>query len=196
MMQLIYKWLLLIMVFAASNPAIAEEICSGSDCEIIKEIPYKNLVVGIFQSSLDSRQTGKYFHEARSQGVLGNLPDDESRFAQAIQPVVVQIDQTTAKIYLISQQEAKASEFHSGDLVRFSPHRGGREMPPSHDPAAVTYWNTLGCVAVLCRAEDAACRQRYKEGIYRLSDGQALNVNGEPIADHSAIDPGSMLPKK
>ena len=81
-----------------------------------------------------------------------------------------------------------------GDLIRYSPHRGSYEIPPA-DPVERAYWSIDGCIAVVCRAEDKACFDRYRQGVFRTSDGVQLSpYTFKPLKHAAAIDPDSLLP--
>lgn len=89
----------------------------------------------------------------------------------------------------------RAVPIQPGDFVRYSPHRGKYEVPPS-DPVAAAYWAVDGCVAVLCDPGNGTCIERYVSGVYRVSDGRQLESETLALLPHGVvIDTGTMLPK-
>jgi hypothetical protein len=95
----------------------------------------------------------------------------------------------------MSQEEARAAPIERGDLVRYSPHRGVYELPPD-DVQERAYWSIDGCVAVICRAADASCFERYAAGVFRARDGVAISPRTfEPLHGKPAIDPDTLLPR-
>jgi len=123
------------------------------------------------------------------------LPADAEGFRQAIQPISLRLPSGRSYTVLITQKEAQAAPSQVGDFVRYAPHRGVNEKPPT-EADALAYWLTTGCVAVLCRAGDNACIGGYRSGVYSATDGTQLTLDGR-AADPGGgrIDPYSMRPR-
>jgi len=108
-----------------------------------------------------------------------------------IQPISVSFAPGRSITVLAATDEVRAMRLLPGTLIRFAPHRGLHEKPRPNDP----YWVGIGCVAPLCAPGDTLCASGYHEGLYRLSDGAALDDTGRrAIPGGVRIDTMSMRP--
>lgn len=155
---------------------------------------YPYIVIGLFQAAATASQSQQLFSDMRAQHRWSSLPDDPSAFSAALQPVSITLFDGNALAVLMSQDEVYATTPKPGDLVRYSPHFGVHELPPT-DPKARAYWSIDGCVAVICRAQDKACFSRYVQGIFRRPDGMAISPKTfKPLPGGAVIDVQSLLP--
>ncbi|MFC5582169.1 hypothetical protein [Rhodanobacter terrae] len=157
---------------------------------------YPDLVIGRFQAMATPAQSRRLFADMRARHAWSALPNDAAEFYAALQPVTIALPNGTALAVLMAQDEAHIAQPKPGDLVRYSPHRGKYEIPPT-DPKARAYWGVDGCVAILCRAQDKACYSRYVSGVYRPADGHALSPRTfQPLPHGTVIDPQTLLPRR
>lgn len=169
--------------------------CDTRDCVMPFQGAYPYLVIGRFQAMATATQSHGLFADMRARHFWRTLPDDASGFYAALQPVTIALPNGTALAMLMAQDEAHVAQPKPGDLVRYSPHRGKYEMPPT-DPKARAYWGVDGCVAILCRAQDKTCFGRYVAGVYRPSDGRAISPRTfQPLSHGTVIDPQTLLPQ-
>jgi hypothetical protein len=160
-----------------------------------QEGSYPYLIIGHFEGMATTQQSAQLFRDMRAKHLWLPLPDDAAAFYVALQPVAIKLPDGTSLAVLIGQDEAHLAPPVQGDLVRYSPHRGKYEVPPT-DPKARAYWAVDGCVALLCRAQDKACFGRYVPGVYRAEDGVQISPRTfKPLPHGTLIDPQSLLPK-
>jgi hypothetical protein len=168
--------------------------CDARYCALPSQGSYPYIVMGLFQAMATAPQSEQLFHEMRSAHRWPALPDDPSAFYISLQPVSIALPDGHALTVLMAQDEVYATTPKPGDLVRYSPHFGAHEQPPT-DPKARVYWSIDGCVAVICRAEDKACFSRYAQGVFRRPDGMAMSPQTfKPLPQSTAIDVQSLLP--
>lgn len=168
--------------------------CTTQNCAMPDKGAYPYLVVGRFDQAASAQQSKRLFRVMRKQHHWQDLPDSPSDFRANLQPVTIRLADGSRLAVLMTREEMTIAHPQPGDLVRYSPHRGKYEIPPT-DPKAAAYWAVDGCVAILCRAGDDACFKRYRTGVYRPSDGVAISARTfEPLPHHVAIDPDSLLP--
>lgn len=157
---------------------------------------YQNLVVGRVAAVANATQAAALFDEMRRHGRWSSLPSGAATFWKNLQPVAIEAGRGTVMITLTSQDEMHAVPLRVGDLVRYSPHRGTYETPPT-DKTAAAYWTVDGCVAILCRASNKRCMKRYASGLFRITDGAQLSPRTlAPLRHGIVIDPQSMLTRQ
>jgi len=168
--------------------------CDERACAMPAEGSYPHLILGRFTAAASAAQGRTLFADMRKRGRWQSLPDDPASFSRNLRPVSVRLPDRSMIAVLMTQEEFGVMAPRPGDLVRYSPHRGSYEMPPA-DPVERAYWSVDGCIAVVCRAEDKACFGRYRQGVFRTSDGMELSPYTFRPLDHAvAIDPDSLLP--
>lgn len=168
--------------------------CTTQNCAMPDKGAYPYLVVGRFDQAASAQQSKRLFRAMRRQHHWQHLPNSAGDFRTNLQPVTIRLANGSRLAVLMAREEMTIAHPQSGDLVRYSPHRGKYEIPPT-DPKAAAYWAIDGCVAILCRAGDDACFKRYRTGVYRPSDGVAISARTfKPLPHHVAIDPDSLLP--
>jgi|Hof3ISUMetaT_8_FD_contig_41_59404_length_969_multi_2_in_0_out_0_2 hypothetical protein len=168
--------------------------CDERVCAMPGGGSYPHLILGRFQAAASAAQSGTLFTGMRLRGYWKALPDDPGLFFRNLQPVSVRLPDRAIMAVLMTQEEFSVMAPRPGDLIRYSPHRGSYEIPPA-DPVERAYWSIDGCIAVVCRAEDKACFDRYRQGVFRTSDGVQLSpYTFKPLKHAAAIDPDSLLP--
>lgn len=168
--------------------------CATHACVMPAAGAYPYLIIGHFQAKATPSQSRRLFKAMRAQGHWQQLPASAKTFQSDLQPVAIRLADGSILAVLMTSAEARVARPHSGDLVRYSPHRGKYEIPPE-DPVQRAWWSVDGCVAILCRVGDAACFKRYRPGVYRPADGVAISAHTfKPLPHHVAIDPDSLLP--
>jgi hypothetical protein len=190
------KGTLCLSLFLHLPPGQATPFDCAKDCGVAQDAAFPHLVIGTVEIVADAKQGAALFQHMRTAGRWKVLPDSSDRFLHEIQPVSLRLPTGRSYTVLISRREADAAPMHTGDFVRYAPHRGINEKPPS-EADALAYWKQIGCIAVLCRARDKACEDGYRPGVYRITDGKALSPDGE-AADPNAqdIDLSSMRPRE
>jgi len=180
----------------AFNLAYATPFDCEHRCGVELEGAYPHLIVGTVDGVADSEKSAALFHAMRNENRWAALPSSPDNFRRQVQPVSIRLPSGRSYTVLITQEEAQSAPIKSGDFVRYSPHRGVNEKPPSEASDVVAYWRATGCVAVLCRAGDSACISGYRSGIYQATDGVALTADGKHTApDAPSVDPHSMRPR-
>jgi len=188
--------ILLLAAATGVSSAHAAPFDCAKRCGVDQEGAYPHLIVGTVDGIATPEQSAALFQAMRKAKRWAALPTDLETFRKSVQPVSIRLPSGRSYTVLITQEEAKAAPINVGDFVRYSPHRGDYEKPPSDAPDVVAYWKSTGCVAVLCRAGDGACAGGYRNGIYRASDGAALSMDGKPAGINAlGIDPNSMRPR-
>lgn len=178
------------MPFAHAAPFECAQACAA-----LHEEAYPHLVVGIVDGVAGQQQSTALFQAMRKANRWSALPADPEAFRLAVQPVSIRLPSGRSYTVLITQKEAQAAPLRLGDFVRYAPHRGVNEQPPTQADA-LAYWLTTGCVAVLCRAGDEKCAGGYRAGIYRTADGAALTPDGGKVDPGGArIDPNTVRPR-
>jgi hypothetical protein len=176
--------------------------CKSNRCGLKGDGSYQHLVIGTVKINADEENSTAVYNWAREHGYWADLPDDQARFLRSIQIVSVEVpsqDGVEEITLLMGREDFDAIQIKAGDLVRYRPHEpsysAARALPASAQGVNRAYWNLFGCIAVLCREDDGKCPQRYSTGVYRLSDGVALNRQGEAVADLARrIDLTTYLP--
>lgn len=182
----------------AADPAFPNDVfsCYARQCGVPPHGAFPHLVVGRVAAIADADQAGRLFNGMRRHGHWAGLPANSDLFWRNLQPVAIDAGEGSTFVTLMSQEEARAVPLQVGDFVRYSPHRGQYENPPSDGIAAV-YWNVEGCVAILCRASDRPCMKRYASGVYHTSDGAQLSSTSlRPMKNGMAIDTETMIPRQ
>jgi hypothetical protein len=178
-----------------TSRAEASYRCDRDRCAMPADSTYPYVVIGTFVGNASREESVRLYSEMRERGHWQALPSDVERFSETLQPVSIALESGGSLAFLMTQEEAKAVPIQVGDLVRYSPHRGTHEIPPT-DPAERSYWAIDGCVAMICRASDKQCFDRYRSGIYRIPDGVALSPSTfKPRAGKAAIDLDTLLSK-
>ena len=186
---------LLFVASLATSLVHASAFDCSQRCGIEQEGAYPHLIVGRVDGVASAEQSAALFQAMRKAGHWEALPADPEAFRQAIQPVSIRLPAGRSYTVLITQKEAQAAPLKVGDFVRYAPHRGVNETPPTQADA-LAYWLITGCVAVLCRGVDQACIGGYRDGVYRAGDGVQLTSDGHAQAPGGArIDPYSMRPR-
>jgi len=170
--------------------------CDGFGCAMPPQGAYPYLIIGYFQVMASASQAKQLIADMQSQHRWPALPNDPVAFYAALQPVTIQLADDSALAVLMTQEEARVELPQPGDLVRYSPHRGKYEIPPT-DLKQRTYWAVDGCVSVICRAKDSACFGRYPSGVYRFEDGVQISPQAfQPLPHGAVIDTESLLPRR
>ncbi len=168
--------------------------CQVGACVMPSKGAYPYLVIGMFHSAASAEQSQQLFRQMRAQGLWQDLPADPIAFFAALQPVSIQLADNRALAMLISQEEAAVVLPKRGDLVRYSPHFGAHEQPPT-DPIQRAHWAIDGCLAVVCRADDKPCFSEFRAGVYRRQDGKAISPNTfKVLPEAGVIDVQSLRP--
>lgn len=185
------------LAMAAAAAGASPFDCARPRCGLPATAPYPHLVVGHVDGVATPAQARAVFEAGRGDGRWRGLPDDAAAFADAALPISLRLASGQSLTLLTTPLDGRASALQAGDLVRFAPHRDERHRPARATATELAYWAAVGCVMVLCRAEDAPCHQRYQSGVYRLDDGIALDeAAAAPRPDGVAIDTMTMLPKR
>lgn len=170
--------------------------CDAKVCAMPSQGAYPYLIMGVFQAAATAAQSRQLYQDMRQLRRWMQLPADASGFYHQLQAVSISLPKGQTLAVLMSQIEFHAAQPQPGDLVRYSPHFGPHELPPS-DAKERAYWAIDGCVAVICRAQDHACFQRYVQGVYRRSDGVAIAPDTfSPLPHQARIDVLSLLPQR
>ena len=156
---------------------------------------YPHLVIGRIVAIADANQARTLFDAMRRRGRWSALPRSADVFWKNLQPVAIDAGSGFVMIALTSQDDMHAEPLQVGDFVRYSPHRGKYETPPSEKIAAL-FWSIDGCVALLCRESDKQCVKHYVSGFFRTTDGVQLSPRTlAPLRHGIVIDAESMLPR-
>lgn len=179
----------------AQSAQSASFACFALSCGMPEHGAYPHLVVGHIAAIARPDQAKTLFEGMRRRGRWSALPPDADIFSKNLQPVAIDAGSGVVMISLTSQDEMHAAPLRVGDFVRYSPHRGRYEMPPT-DKTAAAYWSVDGCVAILCRASDKLCIKRYTSGLFRATDGVQLSSRTlAPLQHGIVIDAQTMLPR-
>lgn len=178
----------------ASSPAGIFS-CFSLQCGMPAHGAFPNFVVGRIAAIADAGQAAVLFDGMRQRGHWANLPAKNGLFWKNLQPVAIDTGHGVVMVALTSQSEIHAAPLNVGDFVRYSPHRGKYEVPPT-DKVAAKYWHVGGCVAILCRAGDRKCIKRYASGVYRATDGVQLSSHSlAPLGRGAVINIRTMVPQ-
>ncbi|MDR2127914.1 MAG: hypothetical protein LBP52_02450, partial [Burkholderiaceae bacterium] len=181
----------------AANPA--GQPCA-SECRIFQSTQgYPHLVVGVIENALDDAQSRALYQAGLQKQPWKTLGASADEFVRFVKPVVIrpQDGAASAPAYLVlmGQDEYAPGALQPGDLVRYSPHPASHPKPAEGTAASQAFWQLYGCVAVLCKAGDAACFASYRQGLFSKQSGQALSHASEtPLPKGPVIDTTSMLP--
>jgi hypothetical protein len=170
--------------------------CFQMRCGMPERGAYPHLVVGRIVAVANAAQAHTLFDAMRRRGRWSGLPASGDTFWKNLQPVAIDVGSGTVMVTLTSQDEMHAAPLEVGDFVRYSPHRGRYETPPT-DKTAAAFWAVDGCVAVLCRATDRQCMTHYLSGIFDVESGvQLANGSLKPLRHGAVIDTLTMWPKR
>jgi hypothetical protein len=154
-------------------------------------MPY--LLVGKVASVASTVQSRELFSEMRTKGRWKSLPSSDVRFANEIQTLVIDLGDRLTAVNM-SRAEMVAAPIQPGDFVRYAPHHGAFEKPPA-DPVAATFWSIDGCVAILCRAGDTKCVERYKSGAFDKVSGAEMSLSPPRVRSGGrVIDVNTLVP--
>lgn len=165
--------------------------CSRGECGLRQAAAYGHIVVGHLLRVATDDEMRKLYRWAKG-GAWKGFADDETDYIQRNRVFLLPADAKGTPVMVhMSHEEYRRVPFHEGDLVRYTPRMAG------HEGADQSIYSTLaGCIAILCRAGDKACSERYRPGVFRRADGIQLDFNTEkPVAGGIVIDPLSLLPK-
>lgn len=166
--------------------------CPKDDCVTRGPSPYPHIVIGrLIRVGTDEEM--RQLYRWAKPGVWKDFPDDEADYLERNRVLLLPLDAkgTPAMVHM-SHEEFRRVTFRVGDLVRYTPRMAGS---PGGEGRSI-YSSLAGCIAILCRAEDAACAERYRTGVFRRSDGVQVDPkHGKPVMGGIVIDPLSLLPK-
>lgn len=172
--------------------------CERNRCGLKNDGSYPYLVLGSVKKVASDSDADAVFGWAKENGYWTALPDNQAQFRQSIQMMSVEIpgqggvEEITL---LMGREDYDAIAIKAGDLVRYTPHEMNQSSPAFAKATNRPYWNLFGCIAVLCRADDGKCSQRYSTGTFGVVDGIALSSHGDTPEDVTKrIDPITYLP--
>ncbi|MCP8690104.1 hypothetical protein [Marinobacterium sedimentorum] len=172
--------------------------CDRNRCGLKTDGSYPHLVLGTVQKVASDTDTAAVYRWAKEYGYWADLPDNQGNFIRSIQMMSVEITgqgSTEEITLLMGREHYDAIVIKAGDLVRYTPHEMTQPIPEDTEDTNRLYWNIFGCIAVLCRADDGKCFERYSTGIYGVADGIGLNSHGEVSEEVTRrIDPITYLP--
>lgn len=189
------RWIGVLVLLGYSMLATAAghpPACLVGDCAIRSASAYEHIVIGRLIRVGNDDEMRQLYRWAKS-GVWKNFPDDEANYLERNRVLFLPADAKGTPVMLhMSHEEFRRVTFQEGDLVRYTPRVAGSQS--SEGPSI--YSNLAGCIAILCRAEDKVCAERYRTGVFRRSDGVQVDLKrGKPLAGGFLIDPLSLLPK-
>lgn len=170
--------------------------CKRHECGLPEDGFYPKIVVGTLLAVATREQAIGVLDGAHKHGWWAAVPEGNSdEYLNSVALVAIQSTQAVPLTVMMTPQELAGAPLSPGDLVRYTPHLAGHERPSYNGPHAETYYALTGCVAVLCSASDKPCFRRYRAGIYRLSDGVEVGLEGDaPVPGGARIDPQTILP--
>ena len=172
--------------------------CINQQCGLPVTEAYPHLVLGTVTSVATDSEVGQVYEWARENGYWSEIPDDRERFIRTMRLVSVTIpgpDGPEDWTLIMGREHFSAIHIAPGDFVRYTPHQTQLAAGQFDDPAEAAYWNLYGCIAVLCRAEDAACPARYRPGVFNRDNGVQLDLHsGAPLIGGTRIETGTYLP--
>lgn len=178
---------------AATPDAQRAFACSELACGIPAQGAFPHFVVGRIAAIATADDATTLFTTMRARRRWTALPAGADAFWRHVQPVAMEAGGAIF-VVLTGREEMRAAPLAVGDFVRYSPHRGQFEVPPT-EARATAYWAVDGCVATLCRARDRACFERYVSGVYRTDDGLQLSpASFAPLPRGTTIDTTTMAP--
>ena len=187
------------VIFLASPVQARPFDCLENSCNLPGRETYPDFVLGTVKAVATETKTREIFSWAKQNDYWTLVPDDEKRFMELVQVMSVAIPGSDGEVelsLLMSREEYDSSPINPGDFVRYTRHPVDEPMTPLFRQADTKpYWDLFGCIAVLCRADDKPCPQRYVPGVYRFEDGVPLDrVTGEPVSDRPRISTETFLP--
>lgn len=187
-----------LVVLSPCAGAADAPLCSSSDCGLASDGAYPNLVVGRLARVGGERELRQVQGWAMTHGYWQTLPRDAAPYLRDIRLVTITVpaDGSDHAVTLFMQEEEFASApLQVGDFVRYAPHDPAHEVPKGDADGLALYHGLTGCVALLCRRDDADCAARYRPGIYTAAQGRPVDLaSGAAVADGAAIDPQTLLP--
>jgi hypothetical protein len=201
----LWSWLLSLMIGSTmasvalakpSSKPIPFDCTNDARCGIRSDLAYEYQILGSFVKTASRTESDTIFKKLRTQGSWLFLPNDPKQFYDQNAIVSVAVDRPGFKpiTVMIPRFEAEAGQFKQGDLVRYSPHLLGHEVPPVDTPLWRQYWSVTGCVMVLCRKGDAGCAKTYRPALYQYPSGKEVTFNHQIVADGWTVDPNNMRP--
>lgn len=196
----VFAKVLFVLLTLGSSAASADSFdCDENHCNLFARGTYPNLVVGEVAAVASDKEAIKVFRWAKSHGHWPTLPDDESAFVKLVQVMSIAVPndgETTELTLLMSREEFETSEIYPGDFARYTSHLFDEPMSATFESkTARLYWDLFGCIAVLCRADDKDCPNRYAPGVYRVKDGIGLDPEtGKPLTPVRKVDPETYFP--
>lgn len=138
------------------------------------------------------------FRWAKSHGYWKSLPPGAQPYLSDVKLVTLELPPEISPrpvTVFMGQDEFSAGPYVVGDLVRYSPHSPEHETPEGDADALALYHGLTGCVATICRQDDAACYLRYPQGVFSKATGQQVMLHGQRLVPGGIrIDPVSLLP--
>lgn len=187
-----------LVVLAPFAGAADTSLCSSSNCGLASDGAYPNLVVGRLARVGGESELRQVQGWAMSHDYWQALPRDAAPYLRDIRLVTISVPANggTQDVTLFMQEEEFTSApLQVGDFVRYAPHDPAHEVPKGDADGLALYHGLTGCVALLCRRDDADCVTRYRSGVYTATRGQPVNLaSGVVAADGATIDPQTMLP--
>lgn len=165
--------------------------CDAADCGIRRAAAYPHLVIGRLVRVASEAEMRALYRWARA-GAWKGFGDSEADYLERNRLLILPADDAGTPVWLhMSHEEYRRVTFQSGDLLRYTPRTAG-----GSDAAPSIYSALAGCIAILCRAEDRACAQQYRAGVFRRADGVQIDfVTEAPLPAGVTIDPLSLLPR-
>jgi hypothetical protein len=136
------------------------------------------------------------FQWAKTHGYWKSLPASVTPYTTGVKLVTIKMPGVAHPVTVFMQQEEfESAPYVVGDLVRYTPHDGLREIPPGDADHLALYHGLTGCVATLCRLEDGECFRRYLSGVFTKAHGKPVDLKSGAIKSNGIqIDPVSLLP--
>lgn len=186
-------------IASAADAAAASPDCVANACGLHADGAYPAYVIGTVAHIGSDADLRRVFAWARRHGYWKALPESVAPYLQDVKLVTIALPPPLARhpvTVFVTHEEFAVSPYPVGALVRYSPHGADHETPPKADADdAALFHGLTGCVALLCRAGDGACAQRYVEGVFTKADGRQVDqATGKVIPGGQRIDPNSLLP--
>lgn len=143
----------------------------------------------------------RVYHWAKAHGYWKALPNSAVPYQHDLRLIRIALPHSIAKhpiTVFIEAGEFNTAPLAIGSLVRYSPHGTKHEAPPKSGAAGLALFHGLsGCVASLCRPNNATCFKRYRQGVFTKKAGKPVNPNtGAVVPGGSRINPVSLLPQR
>lgn len=166
--------------------------CPAGDCGLRASgtKPYDAIVIGPPQKVLSDDEMRALYRWAKPR-VWKDFPDDEADYLKRNRVVLLPTGAKNEYVLVhLAVTEYFPEAFVPGALLRYTP----RALPDSHTPDGRPVHSLLaGCVALVCRAGDAACLAQYPTGLFRFNDGIELDPRTKkPLTNGRRIDPVSL----